>query len=77
MHARNKTCCEFDMKKHKLNGLDASITQSKYAVVCKNSKDNYSSSLMCMRKTISPFLIILTMTHMMEFVSSAASVSVT
>ena len=30
-----------------------------------------------MSKTISPFLIILTITHMMEFVSSAASISVT
>ena len=40
-------------------------------------KDNYSSSLKSMSKTISPFLIMLTMTHKMEFVSSAASVSVT
>jgi len=40
-------------------------------------KDNYSLSLKSMSKTISPFLIILTMTHMIEFVSSAASVFVT
>ena len=40
-------------------------------------KDNYSSSLKSMSKTISPFLIILTMTHMMEFVSSVESVFVT
>jgi hypothetical protein len=40
-------------------------------------KDNYSLSLKSMSKTISPFLIVLTMTHMMEFVSSAMSVSVT
>jgi hypothetical protein len=40
-------------------------------------KDNYSSILNSMSKTFSPFLIILTMTHMMEFVSSAASDSVT
>ena len=44
---------------------------------CKMSKDNYSSSLKSMSKTISPFLIILTMTHMMEFVSSAAYVFIT
>ena len=37
-------------------------------------KDNYPLSLKFMSKTISPFLIIPTMTHMMEFVSSAASV---
>ena len=43
----------------------------------RNLKDNYSPSFKSMSKTISPFLIILTMTHMMEFVSSAASVSVT
>jgi hypothetical protein len=42
-----------------------------------NAKDNYSSNLKSMSKTISPFLIILTMTHMMEFASNAASVSVT
>ena len=40
-------------------------------------KDNYSLSLKSMSKTISPFLIILTMTHMMEFMSSAASALVT
>jgi hypothetical protein len=43
----------------------------------KKLKDNYSLSLKSMSKTISHFLIVLTMTHMMEFVSSAASVSVT
>jgi hypothetical protein len=40
-------------------------------------KDSYSSSLKSMSKTISPFLIILALTHMMEFVSGAAFVSVT
>ena len=40
-------------------------------------RDNYSLSLKSMSKTISPFSIILTMTHMMEFVSSAASIFVT
>jgi hypothetical protein len=40
-------------------------------------KDNYSLSLKSMRKTISHFMIVLTMTHMMEFMSSATSVSVT
>ena len=64
------------MRKHKLNGVDGWITQSKYAVECTKLKDNYSSSLKSISKTISPFLIILTMTHM-EFVSSAAFVSVT
>jgi hypothetical protein len=43
----------------------------------KNLKDNYSSSLKSMSKTISPFLIKLTMTHMMKFVSSATSIFVT
>jgi hypothetical protein len=65
------------MRKFKLNGVDAWIIQSKHAMVCKILKDNYSSSLMSMSKTISPFLIILTMTHIMEFVSGAAFVSVT
>jgi hypothetical protein len=40
-------------------------------------KDNYSLSLKSISKNISLFLIVLTMTHMMEFVSSAASISVT
>jgi hypothetical protein len=40
-------------------------------------KYNYSSTLKSMSKTISPFFIKLTMTHMMEFVSSAMSISVT
>jgi hypothetical protein len=44
---------------------------------CKIVKDNYSSSLKSMSKTILPLLIILTMTHMMEFMSGAAFVSVT
>ena len=39
--------------------------------------DNYSLSLKSMSMTISPFLIILTMTHMMKLVSSAAFVFVT
>ena len=46
-------------------------------VECKKLKDNYSSSLKSMSKTITPFLIILTMTHKMEFVSSAMFVFVT
>ena len=40
-------------------------------------KDNYSSSLKFMSKTISPFLIKVTMTHKIEFVSSALFVSIT
>jgi hypothetical protein len=40
-------------------------------------RDNYSSSLKSMSKTISPFLIIFTMTRKMEFVSGAAFMSVT
>ena len=43
----------------------------------KSLKDNYSLNFKSMSKTISPFLIILTMTRVMEFVSSAASVFVT
>jgi hypothetical protein len=43
----------------------------------KGLKDNYSLNFKSMSKTISPFLIILTMTHMMEFVSSATSIFVT
>ena len=66
-----------DIEKFKLNGVDAWIIESKHAMECKKLKDNYSSSLKCMSKTISLFLIILTMTHKMEFVSSAASVFVT
>ena len=66
-----------DIGKFKLNGVDAWIIQSKHAMECKKLKDNYSSNLKSMRKTISPFLIKLTMTHKMEFVSSAAFVSVT
>jgi hypothetical protein len=62
------------MREFKLNGVHAWIIQSKQ---CKISKDNYLSSLKSTSKTISPFLIILTMTHMMEFVSGAAFVSLT
>ena len=62
-------------RKSKLNGVDAWIIQSKHAMECKTLKHNYLSSLKSMSKTISPFLIMLTMTHM--FVSSAAFVSVT
>ena len=43
----------------------------------KSLKYNYSLNFKSMSKSISPFLIILTMTHMMEFVSSAASVFIT
>ena len=64
------------MRKHKLNEVDAWIIPSKHAVECKKLKDNYSLSLKSMSMTLSPFLITLTMTHM-EFVSSAAFVSVT
>ena len=60
-----------------LNEMDAWIIPSKHAVECKKLKDNYSSSFESMSKTISPFLIILTMTHMIQFVSSVASVSIT
>ena len=65
------------MRKFKLNGVDAWIIQSKHAMECNKLKDNYSSNLKSMSKTISPFLIKLTMTHKIEFVSSAAFVSVT
>ena len=61
----------------KLNRVDVWIIPSKYTVEFKKLKDNYSSSLESMSKTFSHFLIILTMTHMMKFVSSAASVFVT
>ena len=57
--------------------MDAWIIQSKHAMESNKLKDNYSSNLKSMSKTISPFLIKLTMTHKMEFVSSAAFVSVT
>ena len=65
------------MRKFNLNGMDAWIIQSKHAMECNESKDNYSSNLKSMSKTISPFLIKLTMTHEMEFVSRAAFVSIT
>ena len=65
------------MREFKLNRVDAWIIQSKRAVECKNLEINYSLSLKSMSKTISPFLIILTMNHMMEFVSSATSVFIT
>jgi hypothetical protein len=65
------------MIKFKLDGVDAWIIQSKHAMDHKMLEDKYSSSLKSMSKTISPFLIILTMTHMIKFVSSAASDSVT
>jgi len=65
------------MRKFKLNGVDAWIIQSKHAMECNKLKDNYSSNLKSMSMTISPFLIKLTMTHKIEFVSSAAFVSVT
>jgi hypothetical protein len=65
------------MREFKLNGMDAWIIPSKHVVKYKMWKDNYSLSLKSMSMTISPFLIIFTMTHMMELVSSAASVSIT
>ena len=77
MCVRNKTCCGFVMRKFKLNIVDAWIIQSKHAMEHKSLKDNYSLNFKSMSKTISPFMIILTMTHMMEFVSSVASVFVT
>ena len=43
----------------------------------QKTKHNYLSSLKSMSMTILPFLIILTMTHKMEFVSSAVSVFAT
>jgi hypothetical protein len=66
-----------DIGRFKLNGVDAWIIQSKHAMKCNKLKDNYSSNLKSMSKTISPFLIKLTMTHKMEFVSSATFVSIT
>ena len=65
------------MENFKLIRVDAWIIQSKHAMEHKSLKDNYSLNFKSMSKTISPFLIILTMTHMMEFVSSAAFVFVT
>jgi hypothetical protein len=65
------------MRGFKLNGMDAWILPSKHAVEYKRLKDNYSLSLKSMSMTFSPFLIILSMTHMMEFVSGATSVFVT
>ena len=65
------------MREFKLNRVNAWIIPSKHAVECKKLKDNYLSSLKSMSKTFSPFLIILTMTHKMEFMSSAASVFIT
>ena len=65
------------MEKFKLIRVHAWIIQNKHAMEHKSLKDNYSLNFKSMSKTISPFLIILTMTHMMEFVSSAASVFVT
>jgi hypothetical protein len=65
------------MREFKLNEMDAWITPSQHAMECKKLKDNYSLSLKSMNMTILPFLIILTMTHMIKFVSSAASVFVT
>ena len=65
------------MREFKLNRVDAWIIENKHAMECRKLKDNYSSSLKSMSNTISSFLIILTMTHMMEFVSSAASVFIT
>jgi hypothetical protein len=72
IYVGNQICCGFDIRKCKLNGIDAWIIQSKHAMEYKNLKDNYSSNLKSMGKTISPFLIILTMTHKIEFVSSVA-----
>ena len=66
-----------DIGKFKINGVDAWIIQSKHAMEYKKLKDNCSSNVMSLSKTISTFLIKLTMTHKMEFVSSAAFVSVT
>ena len=42
-------------RKSKLNGVDAWIIQSKHAMECEKLKDNYSSSLKSMSKTISPW----------------------
>ena len=57
--------------------MDAWIIQSKHAMEYKKLKDNYSSYLKSMSKTISAFLIKLTMTHKMKFVSSATHVFIT
>ena len=54
------------MRKFKPNGVEAWIIQSKHAMKCNKLKDNYSSNLKSMSKTISPFLIKLTMTHKIE-----------
>ena len=65
------------MREFKLNRVNAWIIPSKHAVECRKLKDNYSSSLKFMSKTVSPFLIKLTMTHKMEFMSSGTFVSIT
>ena len=77
IYVGNQICCGFDMREFKLNRVNAWIIPSKHVVECKKLKDNYSSSLKSISKTISPFLIILTMTHIMQLVSSVASVFVT
>jgi hypothetical protein len=77
IHVSKPNMMWIDIGTFKLNGVDAWIIPCKHVVECKKLKDNYSSSLKFMSKTLSPFLIILTMTHMMEFVSSAASIFVT
>ena len=65
------------MREFKLDGVDAWIIQSKHVMESNKLKDNYSSNLKSMSKTISPFFIKLTMTHKIEFVSSATFVFVT
>ena len=77
IYVSNPNMMWIDIGKFKLNGVDESIIQSKHAMECKKLKDNCSSNLMSLSKTISPFLIKLTMTHKMKFVSSATFVSVT
>ena len=57
------------MREFKLNGMDAWIIPSKHEVECQKLKDNYSLSLKSMNKTISPFLVKLTMTYKIKFAS--------
>jgi hypothetical protein len=59
--------------------VDAWIIQSKHAMEYKKLKDNYSSSLKSMSKTISPFFYQTYHDSQfeIEFMSSAASMFIT
>ena len=52
IYVGNQICCGFDMREFKLNRVNAWIIPSKHVVECKRLKDNYSSSLKSMSKTL-------------------------